>query len=155
MCYNEVMEKNIWLALGAFVAAFLIAQIWKLIIGAWSDRNRTEKRILGTWVRYFMRSGGMPSGHSASFTALTVFLGCWMGFDSAIFALAAGTWAIILYDATHVRYAVGVQGEALNGLLKKDGAAELPLAEGHTLPQVVVGVLIGVVVGLVFGLVLS
>ena len=138
---------NGWLALGAFVIGFLTAQIWKLITGAWNDRGRTEKRTLGTWIGYFMRSGGMPSGHSASFTALAVYLGCWQGFDSGVFALAVGTWIIILYDAVHVRYAVGEQGKALNGLLKKNGEAELPIVEGHTVPQVAVGVLIGVIVG--------
>lgn len=141
------MEKSGLLALGAFVAAFLIAQIWKLIAGVWQDRGRVEKRTLKSWAKYFMRSGGMPSGHAASFTALTVFLGCVAGFDSVSFALAVGVWGIVLYDATHVRYAVGVQGAALNGLLRKNGEAELPVVEGHTLPQVVVGVIIGVIVG--------
>lgn len=141
-----------WYALVAFAVAFLLAQIWKTIVGMISGQ-RTEKNMTWTeFVAYFSRSGGMPSGHAASFTALTVCLGCMVGFESGLFALALGCLVIVLYDATHVRYAVGKQGEALNKLLKKNGEPELPLVEGHTVLQVVVGVIVGVAVGLgVFG----
>lgn len=145
-----------WYALIAFVTAFLVAQIWKTVAGIVGG-HATKKRM--TWqemIGYFSRSGGMPSGHSASFTALTVFLGCAEGFQSGLFALAVGSLIIVLYDATHVRYAVGKQGEALNELLEKAGKSDLPLVEGHTVGQVAVGILIGVIVGVgVFGIVSS
>lgn len=146
LCYNRGMKA--WYGLVAFACGFIIAQLWKLVAGIFSGRKQ-GKRSFKEMVGYLMRSGGMPSGHAASVTALAVYLGCFAGFDSAIFMLAAAFWAIVLYDAIHVRYAVGEQGEALNGLLKAEGKSELPLVEGHTLGQVVVGTLIGVVIGLV------
>lgn len=132
----------------AFACGFLMAQVWKLIRGIIRGKAAKEVISLQTAIGYFMRSGGMPSGHTAGFTAASVFLGCIYGFSSGIFALAACTWMIVVYDATHVRYAVGKQGEALNGLLEKAGKPTLPLVEGHTVPQVAVGAVIGVAVGL-------
>lgn len=98
-----------------------------------------------------MRSGGMPSGHSASMTAMTTYLGMMAGFDSGLFALSVAMTLIVIYDAIHVRYAVGEQGKALNNLLKKDHQKPLPLVEGHTTAQAAVGVIIGVLVGVLFG----
>lgn len=135
-------------ALIAFTVAWLIAQVSKTILGLIGGHKAGKVTNLGAAIGYFTRSGGMPSGHTASFTALCVYLGCEFGFASGIFALSLATWSIIVYDAIHVRYAVGVQGKALNGLLREQGKKELPVIEGHTLPQVMVGGVIGVVVGL-------
>lgn len=135
-------------ALIAFAVAWLIAQVSKTIIGVAQGRKTGEFATLATTIGYFSRSGGMPSGHTASFTALALYLGCEFGFTSGIFALAIATWSVIVYDAIHVRYAVGEQGKALNGLLTEAGKKQLPVVEGHTVPQVVVGGLIGIAVGL-------
>lgn len=131
----------------AFGVAWLIAQLWKLVDGL-IHREVDGKATFGELVGYFFRSGGMPSGHTASLTAATIYLGASSGFGSGLFALAICTWLIVIYDAMHVRYAVGEQGKALNKLLAEKEMPELPLVEGHTLPQVVVGAVIGVVVGL-------
>ena len=135
-------------ALIAFTVAWLIAQVSKTILGLVSGHKAGKVTNLASAIGYFSRSGGMPSGHTASFTALCIYLGCEFGFMSGIFALVLATWSIIVYDAIHVRYAVGVQGKVLNGLLKEQGKQELPIVEGHTLPQVIVGGVIGVAVGL-------
>lgn len=142
------MEKA-WYAFIAFVVAWLVAQSWKTIGGLVRDRKDIAKMDLATLIGYVTRSGGMPSGHTASLTAMLVCLGCLFGFNSGIFVLGVGVWLIVVYDATHVRYAVGEQGKALNNLLKKAGEQELPVVEGHTIPQVAVGAVIGLVVGLV------
>ncbi len=101
------------------------------------------------------RSGGMPSGHAAAMSAATViaFAGTWVnGFDlsgsaaTALFVLLCMD-GIVLYDAMHVRFAVGEQGKALNKLLEKDGQSPVKVVEGHTLPQVIAGVVLGVIVG--------
>ncbi len=136
-----------WYALVAFACGFAVAQLWKFVTGVVSSRKQ-EKRDFKEMVGYLMRSGGMPSGHAASVTALTVYLGCFSGFDSPIFMLAVAFWGIVLYDAIHVRYAVGVQGKALNKLLKEAGKPELPVVEGHTMAQVVVGTILGIIIGL-------
>lgn len=137
---------NIWMAGVAFAGGFVVAQLLKLIIGL-IQGSKTGVVSLRTAVGYLTRSGGMPSGHAASFTALTTYIGCVDGFDTALFALAMATLLIILYDAVHVRYAVGEQGRALNQLLKAAGKPELPVVEGHTISQVVVGALIGILLG--------
>jgi hypothetical protein len=136
-----------WYALVAFACGFAVAQLWKFVTGVVSSRKQ-EKRDFKEMVGYLMRSGGMPSGHAASVTALTVYLGCFSGFDSPIFMLAVAFWGIVLYDAIHVRYAVGEQGKALNRLLKEAGKPELPVVEGHTMAQVVVGTILGIIIGL-------
>lgn len=146
-CFDGTGTAGVY-AILAFVAAWLIAQGWKTIEGLVCEQEVLKGLSFKEKIGYLFRSGGMPSGHTASFTALGVLLGCVYGFGSGIFALAAGVWTIIIYDAMHVRYAVGVQGAALNRLLKKAGERELPIVEGHTLPQVLVGAVIGVIVGL-------
>ncbi len=128
----------------AFGLGFLVAQLWKMVSGLVSGKKVSAKEA----IRQFSRSGGMPSGHTASMTAATIYLGCVNGFGSSLFALALCIWMIVIYDATHVRYAVGKQGRALNELLTQDAKAELPLVEGHTIPQVMVGAVIGVIIGL-------
>lgn len=146
---NETAKVGVamW-ALGAFVVAWAIAQGWKAVRELMSSRDILKEMSLSERIDYLFQSGGMPSAHSASFTAMTVVLGGLYGFESGIFALAIGVWMIIIYDATHVRYAVGEQGEALNKLLKKNGYSELAVVKGHTLAQVIVGVAIGILVGI-------
>lgn len=138
---------NGWYALLAFACGFVVAQLWKFVAGLISGYRRKASSDWKTVIGYLMRSGGMPSGHSASMTALTMYIGYMCGFDSAMFALAAATTLIVLYDAIHVRYAVGEQGKALNELLEKNDQKALPVVEGHTVPQVAVGVILGVLIG--------
>lgn len=140
---------NGWYALLAFACGFVVAQFWKFVAGLISGHRRKASSDWKTVIGYLMRSGGMPSGHSASMAVLTTYIGCMCGFDSAVFALAAATTLIVLYDAIHVRYAVGEQGKTLNGLLEKNGQKTLPVVEGHTVPQVAVGVILGVLIGVV------
>lgn len=136
-------------AIIAFVVGWFVAQSAKLIVGIIEGKKIGKKADLATLIGYVFRSGGMPSGHTASFSALCIYIGCVMGFDSVVFALALCTLIIVIYDATHVRYAVGEQGKALNELLHQAGKPELALVEGHTVFQVLVGMVIGILSGLV------
>lgn len=138
---------NGWYALLAFLVGFIVAQLWKLIAGLLSGHRSHQATDLKTTIGYLSRSGGMPSGHSASMTALTTYIGCMCGVDSAVFVLSVASTLIVLYDAIHVRYAVGEQGKALNKLLAKNGDTGLPIVEGHTMPQVAVGVILGILIG--------
>lgn len=131
----------------AFGVAWLVTQVWKLISGLVSGTKNNGVVNLETAIGYFMRSGGMPSGHTASLTAAILYIGFASGFGSSIFALGVCVWMIVVYDAIHVRYAVGEQGKALNQLLEEQNRPKLPLVEGHTVPQVVVGAILGVVIG--------
>lgn len=107
-------------------------------------RNRPDfTRLIGT--------GGMPSAHSASVTALAVGMGLSAGWGSPVFGLAAFFALITMYDATGIRRAAGRQARILNQLaegLREHHKLDLErLAEllGHTPLEVVVGALYGAV----------
>ncbi len=127
----------------AFVCGFFIAQTIKFIINICTGRAKSYMTDLKTAFGYFCKSGGMPSGHSASFIAATTVIGFSEGFYSSIFALAVCTTAIVIYDAVNVRYVVGEQGKALNKLIK----TPIRIAEGHTILEVFVGGVLGLLIG--------
>ena len=102
----------------------------------------------------YTRSGGMPSGHTASFLGLTTFLGLKTGFTSGLFVLALAMTIIVVYDAVNVRYAVGEQGKLLNIMAEADNSRKtrkMKVVEGHTIPQVSVGAALGILLGFVCG----
>ena len=119
----------------AFVCGFVLAQLIKFIIAL----IRGKKNI---W-KYLVKSGDMPSGHSASLISATTFIGFSEGVTSSVFALAVCVSAIVLYDAMNVRYVVGEQGKALNKLISKP----IRIAEGHTFFEVLVGSVLGFFIG--------
>ena len=132
----------------AFVLGWFLAQSGKMI----GDIIK-KKRLLSLkeLVESFTRSGGMPSGHTASFIALTLFLGLKNGFTSGPFVLAAATAMIVIYDAVNVRYAVGEQGKLLNIIAEADTSKKtkkMKVVEGHTIPQVCVGAVLGILLGI-------
>lgn len=141
------MEDNYGFgAIISFVLGWLLAQGGKLI----GDLVRKKGHIsIKEAIDCFTRSGGMPSGHTASFVGLSTYLGWSIGFNSSIFALAICTTIIVIYDAVNVRYAVGKQGELLN-LIADDSSKDykkLKIVNGHTVPQVIVGAIIGAIIG--------
>ena len=137
-------------AILSFVLGWFLAQTGKLlgdIIRA--GRPLTKREILDC----FVRSGGMPSGHTASFIGLSVYLGVQYGFTSSLFALAICTSAIVIYDAVNVRYAVGEQGKLLN-IIAADGKKNYKkpkVVEGHTVPQAIIGGILGIIIGVIMG----
>ena len=130
----------------AFVVAWALAQITKLIATVITRNGVMTAREV---VAVMMKSGGMPSGHAASFTAATMTIGLNMGFDSPLFALAVCTAVIVIYDAVNVRWAVGEQGRVLNTYIQKSQGKKLRVVEGHTVPQVIVGIILGLIVSYV------
>jgi acid phosphatase family membrane protein YuiD len=128
----------------AFALGWVVAQGAKIIIAVTRKKGKINFSEI---IELLMKSGGMPSSHTACFTAATLTIGCRCGFDSAIFALAVAMTVIIIYDATNVRYAVGRQGKMLNKIVlaaKDDSIKPLKVIEGHTVPQVIVGLIAGV-----------
>ena len=96
--------------------------------------------------RIIFETGGMPSSHSALISALTSGIGWEMGFDKPIFALSVGLSLIVMYDASGVRQAAGLQAAKINKLSKElDPNSNLDLKEklGHTKLEVFVGSIIG------------
>ncbi|MEX2502740.1 MAG: divergent PAP2 family protein [Trueperaceae bacterium] len=125
-------------------AATLAAQVLKVLLVAWTEQRFAPDRLLET--------GGMPSSHSAAVTALAIALGVEYGWDSPWFAVAAVFGGIVMYDATGIRRAAGMQAKMINDLVEElahlfDAGFEpqaLKTLLGHTYPQVLVGSLLGV-----------
>lgn len=137
------------------VAAFtatVLAQVLKVVLVLVTERRVALDRLLET--------GGMPSSHSASVSALTAVLGIQYGVGSAPFAIAAVFASVVIYDATGIRRAAGKQAELINDLVSElahlfdEGfrPEALKTLLGHTYPQVLVGSLIGIGTGVMFAL---
>lgn len=128
--------------------SWAIAQVLKAIINAVVHRKFDFFRLFG--------DGGMPSGHSATVTALAVTAGLEYGFDSPVFAIASIMAIIVMHDAMGVRLEAGKHAKALNelyDLLNSDLDNDNKMKEllGHTPLQVVFGALLGLFVGLLLG----
>ncbi|ESR60845.1 hypothetical protein KPL70_003861 [Citrus sinensis] len=98
-------------------------------------------------------SGGMPSSHSATVSALAVAIGLQEGSGSPSFAIAVVLACIVMYDASGVRLHAGRQAELLNQIVCEFPpdhplSSVRPLREllGHTPLQVVAGGILGCVV---------
>jgi len=125
-------------------AAWAVAQATKFIIGRIKENHFD-------W-RYFVATGGMPSSHSATVSALAASIGITYGITSAYFDIATILALIVMYDAAGVRRAVSRQSVILNRITKELreqrplGEVERDLRElwGHSPFQVVVGALIGI-----------
>lgn len=131
----------------SFVLGFTLAQILKLIIFLIVNRGKKLKaKEVFSWL---VKSGGMPSGHSASFGAATTYIGFHEGFNSIIFALALCVMIVIVYDAVNVRYATGEQGKKINKIIEKQKIDEksVKVIEGHTKIEVLVGIVLGILIG--------
>lgn len=128
------------------VTAWLIAQILKVIVNISLAKNIS--------IEFIFSSGGFPSSHSATVSALALGIGKYYGWDSPIFAVAAIFGMIVLYDAAGVRRAAGKQAEVLNQLVERlyhgPDLAQERLKEliGHTPLEVFGGVMVGIIVGL-------
>lgn len=73
----------------------------------------------GKWdFHWVLASGGFPSSHSSTVTALSLSIGIQEGFDSAIFAVTIIFSFIVMYDACHVRYYSGKNIELTQQLVK-------------------------------------
>ncbi|HEX7039241.1 MAG TPA: divergent PAP2 family protein [Trueperaceae bacterium] len=135
----------------AALLATVLAQVLKLVIVLLTERRLLLSRLLET--------GGMPSSHSAAVAALAVALGMAYGWNSPQFAIAAVFGSIVMYDATGIRRAAGLQAELINELVSElahlfdEGFKPQALRTllGHTYPQVLVGALLGVAVAVAFG----
>ncbi|MBQ6486536.1 divergent PAP2 family protein [Candidatus Saccharibacteria bacterium] len=126
----------------AFVTGWFIAQATKIVIALIRKKGKISAQEM---FELIMKSGGMPSSHTACFVAASLTIGFRAGFSSPVFALAVCMTAIIIYDATNVRYAVGQQGKLLNKIASNTILANpLKLVEGHTVLQTIVGGLIGI-----------
>ena len=90
--------------------AWATAQLLKFFIYLAVNRTIDWKRLTG--------DGGMPSGHSATVTALAVTSGLEYGYDSPVFAVCVILAVIVMHDAMGVRREAGRHAKAINELLE-------------------------------------
>ena len=127
------------------VLAWLAAQALKTILYAAVNRRLDWQRLFG--------DGGMPSGHSATVTALAVSAALHCGLGSAAFAVSAILAIVVMHDAMGVRLQAGKHARAINELMELLGSTLAPgekLQEflGHTPLQVFFGALLGLAAAL-------
>ncbi len=135
---NEVL----WISMVAWLVAQLV-KVFSVLI--------KERRLK---LRLLVASGGMPSSHSATVSALATAVGLLNGLNSVIFGIAAILAIVVMYDAAGIRQAVSRQSIVLDRIVNElkvgrpRGEVERDLKElvGHTPYQVFVGAFIGILV---------
>ncbi len=143
---QEIFENRI---LWSVIISLIAAQILKVLTVLITEGKLDAQRLRGT--------GGMPSSHSSSVTALAVSVGFTEGFASTEFTISLVLAFIVMYDACGIRRAAGRHAEILNELIQvwddafRDGfePQKLKTLLGHTLPQVFFGAVLGLIVSLV------
>ncbi len=141
----QVFQNRIFVTV---LAAWFIAQSAKVFLGVIA-----EKRFNFRW---FVDTGGMPSSHAATVSALAAAIGLRYGPKSPIFAIVLVFAWIILMDAQGFRRSAGKQAEILNVILddiywkKKIKEERLKELLGHTPVEVLVGGIIGILVAFIF-----
>lgn len=135
----------------AAVTAWLAAQIIKSVIYAIENRRFDISRLIG--------DGGMPSGHSATVSALATSSALCFGLSSYQFALAAVFAVVVMHDASGIRLESGKQAKAINEMLEylqtwsfKTTEKRLEELLGHTPLQVLFGALLGLTVAFLYHL---
>lgn len=128
--------------------SWITAQSLKVILGLIKERQFNFNWIL--------RTGGMPSAHSATVAGLATSLGKELGFSSPVFALSCFFALMTMFDAQTWRRSIGVQAHILNRIIndlhsrRKVKENHLKELAGHTPIEVFVGALIGILIALIF-----
>lgn len=132
------------------LAGWFVAQFTKAVINLIVTKKWEFERLFG--------DGGMPSGHSATVTALATTCGLHLGTESPVFAIAMIVAIITCHDAMGVRQEAGKHALLLSEIIhsfddivkEKIPEVKLKMFVGHTLVQVFAGILIGLFIA--FGL---
>lgn len=133
--YNRIF----WCSIGGWVVASVI----KMIIAAIKTREFDFV--------YLFATGGMPSSHSSTVTALAFSIGYTVGFDKPVTALAMAFAVITMFDAATVRRAAGEHAKVLNAIvrdfkeLKFKPRKRFKELLGHTRREVMWGMITGIV----------
>jgi uncharacterized protein len=105
-------------------------------------------------LKMLFRTGGMPSSHTASVTAMTTTIFLLEGVSN-LFIVCFIVSIVIISDALGVRRAAGKQAQLLNDILDefkykgKFRTKKLYELLGHTPKQVFAGILLGLAVALI------
>ena len=136
---NKVLISGVW--------GWTVAQVLKMIIHAIMNKEFSIERLFG--------DGGMPSGHSATVSAMATSAYILYGPGSFEFAVTAMLAIIVMHDATGVRLETSKQAVVINQMVdlirnmgkKIDLEEKLKEFVGHTPIQVVTGSLLGILIG--------
>jgi uncharacterized protein len=125
------------------IISFAICQLVKTITGFIAKKKFDVSLLMAT--------GGMPSSHTSTVTALTLGVGFSQGFASPLFVVTLFISLIVIRDALGVRRTVDSLIKYTNKLIKgkKLGLKQITKIAGHTPLQVFGGLLLGVVVTLI------
>ena len=140
------------------LASWLVAQIMKIVINSIVNKRFDIERLFG--------DGGMPSGHSATVTAMALMVGFRLGFDNPLFGIAMVFAIIVMHDATGVRQEAGKHARSIIELTdmfneyllehdEKVKVEKLKTLVGHTPLQVICGVGVGILVVVVYLLIIK
>lgn len=120
---------------------WMVASFIKMAIAAWKTHEFDFV--------YLVSTGGMPSSHSATVSALAFGLGYTQGFDSPVAALAFAFAVITMFDAATVRQAAGEHAKVLNAIMRDLKELKFKPAQrfkellGHTRSEVMWGMVVG------------
>lgn len=143
--WNKILENEM---LVSAVIGWTVAQILKTIIDFGLNRNLSLERLVG--------SGGMPSSHSATVSALTFAAALIRGIESTEFAVCFVLSSVVMYDAIGVRQETGKQSKLLNLIMEQDlfhlsneqFQQKLKEFVGHTPLQVLAGAVLGIFIAI-------
>jgi len=135
--------------LDVVVVAWFIAQFYKVVRSL-----IVEKRLN---IRRFWETGGMPSSHSSTVSALATAVGISQGVSSVLFAISVVFAIIVMHDASGIRRAAGKQAGVLNELRKslsnifeeKFHQEQLKELLGHTPVEVMAGAVLGIIIAFI------
>ncbi len=128
-----------WCGLGGWVSASVI----KMFIAAAKTRKFD--------FTYMVRTGGMPSSHSATVTGIAFSIGYTEGFGTPLCVLAVTFAVVTMFDAATVRRAAGEHAKVLNAIVRDIKELKLKPQRrfkellGHTRTEVVWGMVTGIV----------
>ena len=150
MDFLNILTNPVLLVPGS---AWIIAQVAKAVINAIVNKKFSLDRLVG--------DGGMPSGHSATVTALAMMCGLTEGFGSTVFGLSMIFAIVVMHDAMGVRREAGKHARSIISIVEqlndyfsehddKIKTEKLKVLVGHTPLQVVVGSLLGAAIALAY-----
>lgn len=143
------IEYAVWKFLASPVAVSAIlaqfsSQAFKALRPVFGGKSPEFRRL--------MEYGGFPSAHTAFIAGVTSAIGFTRGFDSDLFALAAVTAAILIYDILKQRRAIELTMRATGMMLERNEMAwpeRPPQFKAHTTAEVIGGGIWGILVALV------
>ena len=155
--WNELLANRVLIA---GIAGWAAAQVVKAILYAILNKDFSIERLFG--------DGGMPSGHSATVSAMAMMSLLQYGVGSFEFAISTMLAIIVMHDAMGVRLETGRQAEVINELTvlieeivddfnneetwekkfqKVFSEDKLKEYVGHTPIQVIAGCILGLAIG--------